>query len=57
MNLILGMDIWIFLAWIGTIIATIFCVFYGLYHEYIKKSNENISSKEEEENPQKKETD
>ena len=54
MNLILGMDIWIFIAWIGTILATIFCIFYGLYHEYIKKSNENISSKVEEEISQKK---
>ena len=39
MSLILGMDIFVFIAWIGTIVAAIFCVIYGIYYEFIKKSN------------------
>ena len=39
MTFILGMDIFVFFAWIGTIFAAIFCVLYGIYHEFIKKSN------------------
>ncbi len=35
--MILGMDPWVFAAWIGTILATGMCVAYGLYFEYIKK--------------------
>ena len=35
--MILGMDPWVFTAWIGTIIAAIFCVLYGIYNEYFKK--------------------
>ena len=47
MTLILGMDIFVFIAWIGTIFAAIFCVMYGVYYEYIKKPNngDNKSSK------------
>jgi predicted outer membrane lipoprotein len=37
MGLILGMDIWVFTAWLGSILAAILCVLYGLYHEYLKK--------------------
>jgi len=40
MNLILGMDIGVFIAWIGTILAAVLCVLYGVYHELIKKSPE-----------------
>ena len=36
MGLILGMDPWVFAAWIGTIIVAIFCVLYGIYSEYFK---------------------
>lgn len=39
MAFILGMDIFVFIAWIGTIFAAIFCVLYGIYYEFIKKSN------------------
>ena len=39
MSLILGMDIFVFIAWIGTILAAIFCVIIGIYYEFIKKSN------------------
>lgn len=57
MGLILGMDIWVFTAWIGTILVTIFCVIYGIYHQFLKKSDEKITSKRKEEHPQKKEDD
>ena len=40
MNLILGMDIGVFLAWIGTLLATLLCIVYGLYYQFIKKSEE-----------------
>ena len=53
MSLILGMDIWVFLAWIGTILAAIFCVLYGIYYEYFK-SNEKESSKVKKKQKQKK---
>jgi hypothetical protein len=39
MTLILGMDPWVFAAWIGTIIVAISCVLYGIYNEYFKKEN------------------
>jgi H+/gluconate symporter-like permease len=51
MNLILGMDIGVFLAWIGTLLATVLCIVYGLYYQFIKKSEKKQqpeSSKEEE---------
>jgi Na+-driven multidrug efflux pump len=49
MNLILGMDIGVFLAWVGTILATVLCLVYGLYYQYVKKPQEKQpkSSKEE----------
>jgi hypothetical protein len=37
--MILGMDPWVFAAWMSTILAALLCVAYGLYHEYIKKRN------------------
>ena len=40
MNLILGMDLGVFLAWIGTLLVTILCILYGLYYQFIKKSDE-----------------
>jgi hypothetical protein len=51
MNLILGMDMGVFLAWIGTLLATVLCIVYGLYYQFIKKSEKKQhleSSKEEE---------
>jgi len=50
MNLILGMDMGVFLAWIGTLLATVLCIVYGLYYQFVKKPEEKQpkSSKEEE---------
>ncbi len=53
MSLILGMDLGVFLAWIGTLLATVLCILYGLYYRFIKKSEEKqptISSKEQQKN-------
>ncbi len=49
MNLIIGMDLGVFLAWIGTLLATVLCIVYGLYYQFIKKSDEKrrISSSKE----------
>jgi predicted outer membrane lipoprotein len=41
MTLILGMDPFVFIAWIGTILAAIFCVIYGIYYEFIKQKDQN----------------
>ena len=38
--MILGMDPWVFTAWIGTILAAIFCVLYGIYNEFFAKEEE-----------------
>ncbi len=44
MSLILGMDLVVFIAWIGTIFSAVLCVLYGIYYEYFKKScKEKIS--------------
>ncbi len=40
MDLILGMDIGVFLAWIGTLLAAVLCIVYGIYFQFIKKSTE-----------------
>ena len=40
MSMILGMDPWVFTAWIGTIIAAILCVLYGIYNKYFDKEEE-----------------
>ena len=55
MSLILGMDAWVFTAWILTILAAILCVIYGIYNEFFKKSNEQKSSIKKEKQPKKKE--
>ncbi|MFA5101621.1 MAG: hypothetical protein WC525_00555 [Candidatus Thermoplasmatota archaeon] len=39
MELILGMDLGVFVAWIGTLLATILCILYGIYHQFIKKTD------------------
>jgi hypothetical protein len=44
MGLILGMDPWVFLAWILTILSAIFCLLYGVYYEYFKKPKKKASS-------------
>ena len=48
MGLILGMDAGVFAAWVLTILAAILCVLYGVYHEFIKKTNRKKSSKKDE---------
>jgi len=48
MSLILGMDPWVFTAWIGTIFAAIFCVAYGIYNELLKKPNKKETTKKKE---------
>ena len=40
MDLILGMDIGVFLAWIGTLLAAVLCIIYGIYYQFIKKKPE-----------------
>jgi predicted outer membrane lipoprotein len=54
MNLILGMDLGVFLAWIGTLLAAVLCILYGLYYQFIKKSDEKrrISSSKEQDKKQ-----
>ena len=46
MNLILGMDLWVFAAWILTITTAIFCVIYGIYYEFFKKPLKNIATED-----------
>jgi len=46
MALILGMDLFVFIAWIGTILTALFCVLYGIYNELIKKDDTNKKSSE-----------
>lgn len=53
MNLILGMDLGVFIAWIGTLLAVILCILYGVYHQFIKKSDEGESDPTQE-TPEKK---
>jgi len=53
MNLILGMDLGVFLAWIGTLLVTVLCIIYGLYYQFIKKTQEEqppVSSNDEPKN-------
>ena len=45
MSLILGMDLVVFLAWIGTILAATLCVIYGLYYQFFQKSSNEIPPK------------
>ena len=54
MSLILGMGIWVFLAWILTILAAILCILYGVYHEFIKKTNDNEEQQQREKTKSKK---
>ncbi len=46
MSLILGMDIYVFIAWIGTIISAILCILYGVYQEFYKKKLKTKKSKD-----------
>jgi uncharacterized membrane protein YukC len=44
MNMILGMDIWVFCAWIGTIFASIICLLYGIYYWlFVRKQQKELS--------------
>jgi len=47
MGLILGMDAGVFIAWFLTILTAIVCVLYGIYYNFIKKTNEMETSKHE----------
>jgi hypothetical protein len=49
MGLILGMDIWVFSAWLLTILSAILCVIYGVYYEFIKKNTDETKKKPEKE--------
>lgn len=40
MNLILGMDLGVFIAWIGTLLAAVLCIIYGIYYQFNKKLSE-----------------
>ena len=55
MSLILGMDVWVFTAWILTILAAIACVIYGIYYEYLKKDDEEEPPVEKKKTTKKKE--
>ena len=44
MSMIIGMDPWVFMAWILTILSAIFCVLYGIYHEFLKKPKQKTQS-------------
>ena len=48
MSMILGMDPWVFTAWIGTIFVAIFCVLYGIYNEILKKPKKKETPKKKE---------
>jgi len=52
LNMILGMDLGVFIAWIGTLLAAALCVLYGLYHQLIKKTGEKQQSQKEQEKKQ-----
>ena len=55
MSMILGMDPWVFTAWIGTIIAAILCVLYGIYNKYFDKEEGKKSPVEKKKTTKKKE--
>lgn len=57
MDLILGMDIGVFVAWIGTLLAAVLCVVYGVYYQFIKKSPKPQQSAKSEEKKKKQEED
>jgi len=57
MNLILGMDLGVFLAWIGTLLAAVLCIVYGLYYQFIKKPVEKQQTKSSKEDEEKREED
>ena len=44
MSMILGMDPWVFTAWLGTIIVAIICVLYGLYNQYFTKDDKKTKT-------------
>ena len=51
--MILGMDPWVFTSWIGTILSAIACLVYGVYHEYMKKSNKTTPHQRKKTPPEK----
>ncbi|MBN1280480.1 MAG: hypothetical protein JXA00_02410 [Candidatus Thermoplasmatota archaeon] len=38
--MILGMDVGVFIAWIGTILAAVLCILYGVYYRLKKDTEE-----------------
>lgn len=57
MNLILGMDMGVFLAWIGTLLATVLCIVYGIYYQFSKTSEEKHQAESLKEEEKKQEED
>jgi F0F1-type ATP synthase assembly protein I len=53
-DMILGMDIWVFTAWIGTILAAILCLIYGIYNWILKKTDKKKQSKRKNKQSRKK---
>jgi hypothetical protein len=45
MSLLLGMDPWVFSAWLLTMISAGFCVIYGIYYEYFRKQSKEEKQK------------
>lgn len=52
LNLILGMDLGVFIAWIGTLAAAALCVLYGVHYQLIKKTSKQHASEKHDENKQ-----
>jgi len=57
MNLILGMDMGVFLAWIGTLLATVLCIVYGIYSQFSKTSEKKHKAEPLKEEEKKQEED
>jgi|MudIll2142460700_1097286.scaffolds.fasta_scaffold129232_2 ABC-type dipeptide/oligopeptide/nickel transport system permease subunit len=57
MSLILGMDMLVFIAWIGTILAALLCVIYGIYYQFFKKTIEEKSLEVKDKQSQNEEVD
>ncbi len=49
------MDMGVFIAWIGTLLATVLCIVYGLYYQFIKKSEKKQQPESSKEKKKKQE--
>jgi hypothetical protein len=56
LNLILGMDLGVFIAWFGTLLAAVLCILYGIYTQLIKKTGEQQVKQKEDEKKQQEDT-